>query len=210
MTNPNRAHLTLIIDRSGSMQAVRNEAQDGINSLLADQFALDVDLTVTLVEFDHRVETVARMADSVPGYELRPRGNTRLLDAVGLEIVRTGEDLAALGQDARPARVLFVVVTDGFENASTEYSIGQVREAVDHQRTVYSWQFQFIGADESAWQGNQMGMASMRYPNSPMGTGAAFQLASAALCNFLGADPIFAKLKMAAEIDEDGNVVSPR
>lgn len=204
MTNPNAAHLTLVVDRSGSMESVREDAQGGINTLLAEQFALPRDLTVTLVEFDDQVDTVVRMATTAPAYELIPRGMTRLVDAVGMEIARTGEDLAAIPPDSRPDRVLFVVVTDGMENASTEHSLAQVRESVQRQRKSYNWQFQFIGADEAAWQGAELGMASTRYAGTGRGTRAAYAAASAAITDYLVAYEAPVSLKMAEAIDEDG------
>jgi hypothetical protein len=204
MTNPNAAHITLVVDRSGSMESVREDAQGGINTLLTQQFALPKDLTVTLVEFDDHVDTVARMATAAPDYQLRPRGCTRLLDAVGMEIVRTGEDLAAIAEEARPDRVLFVVVTDGMENASAEFTLAQVRKAVEHQRSAYKWQFQFIGADEAAWQGAELGMATMRYAKSARGTAAAYSVASAAISDYLIAAQAPDRLQMVEAIDENG------
>ncbi|MFM8894426.1 MAG: hypothetical protein ACKOE2_03370 [Actinomycetales bacterium] len=210
MTNPNTAHLTLVVDRSGSMNTVREDAQGGINDLLTQQFTLPCDLTVTLVEFDDHVDTVTRMASTAPDYRLRPRGRTRLLDAVGLEIIRTGEDLAAIPEHSRPDRVLFVVVTDGMENASTEYSTDQVRTMVEHQRTAYRWQFQFIGADEAAWQGARLGMASMRYAKSARGTSAAYAVASVAIRDYLIDVSPCASLQMAEAIDENGQPIASR
>ncbi|MDP2288489.1 MAG: hypothetical protein Q8M73_07985 [Actinomycetota bacterium] len=106
MTEANYSHVTLVIDRSGSMQDLCAEAQAGINTLLRDQFALPGKLTVTLVQFDDRIDTVTRMSTDAFGYELEPRGMTKLLDAVGGEIGRTGKDLAALDDAERPARVV--------------------------------------------------------------------------------------------------------
>lgn len=203
MVNPNAAHLTLVVDRSGSMQSVRDDAQGGINTLLAEQFAAPARLlTVTLVEFDDDIDTVARMATTAPRYELVPKGCTRLLDAVGAEIVRTGQDLAALPEHDRPERVLFVVVTDGMENASKEFTLEQVRAAVEHQRAAYAWQFQFIGADAAAWQGADMGMASARYAPTATGTRAAYRAASAAIRDYLEA-PLPAAFAMPSVIEDD-------
>jgi hypothetical protein len=210
MTNPNAAHITLVVDRSGSMESVREDAQGGINALLAEQFALPKDLTVTLVEFDDHVDTVTRMATAAPDYRLQPRGCTRLLDAVGIEIVRTGEDLADLPEEARPDRVLFVVVTDGMENASKEHTLEGVRAAVEHQRSAYKWQFQFIGADEAAWQGAELGMATMRYAKSARGTAAAYSVASAAISDYLIAAHAPDRLQMVEAIDENGQPIASR
>ena len=163
-------HITLVVDRSGSMATLRADAQGGINTLLDEQFDLDGKLTVTLVEFDTEIDTVKRMAKDSFEYTLVPRGGTALFDAVGQEIVRTGEDLARLRKSERPAKVLFVVVTDGEENSSHEYKSAQIKELVKHQENKYNWQFQFIGADQSAWQADGLGMRGYSYANTSLGT----------------------------------------
>lgn len=167
-------HITLVVDRSGSMTSVQEDAQGGINSLLEEQFALDGKLTVTLVEFDDKFDTVKRMATEDFSYELRPRGMTALLDAVGREIIKTGEDLAKLKEKDRPSRVLFVVVTDGHENSSHEYTVERVKELTDNQKSKYNWQFQFIGADQAAWAGQSLGMNTTQYVGTAAGTRAAY------------------------------------
>ncbi len=159
MTNPNYTHLTLVVDRSGSMSSMREDANGGIAELLREQFAEDGKLTVTLVDFDEYFTDVARMATEPFTYDLHPRGATALLDAVGREVTRTGDDLAALPEDERPGRVLFVVVTDGDENHSTEFTLETVRATINRQRISFGWDFQFIGAGEAAWQGSELHMS---------------------------------------------------
>lgn len=203
MTNADYTHLTLLVDRSGSMDSVRTDAQGGINELLAKQFGLPGKLTVTLVEFDSEIDTVVRMGSGPIDYVLSPRGMTRLLDAAGLEIKATGADLAALPEDERPARVLFVVVTDGQENSSGEYTFDQVRALVEEQGTKYNWAFQFIGADDAAWQGESLGMKSAKYRGSAKGTRSAYTAVSAALVDYRAAPPAMAAFDLAADIPED-------
>ena len=203
MTNADYTHLTLVVDRSGSMDSVRTDAQGGINELFAKQFALPGRLTVTLVEFDSEINTVVRMGTEAIEYTLEPRGMTRLLDATGLEIKQTGADLAALSEDDRPARVLFVVVTDGDENSSKEYRFEQVRAMVESQRNEYNWVFQFIGAGDAAWQGESMGMKSARYTPSAKGTKRAYDSASDAMVSFRSAPVMSAVFDLAVEIPED-------
>ena len=101
-------------------------------------------------------------------------------------------------------RVLFVVVTDGMENASVEFTLAQVRTAVERQRSAYKWQVQFIGADEAAWQGAELGMATMRYAKSARGTAAAYSVASAAISDYLIAAQAPDRLQMVEAIDENG------
>jgi hypothetical protein len=84
LTNADYTHLTLVVDRSGSMRAVREEAQGGINALVAEQFALPGKLTVMLSQFDNTFDTVQRMSEGPFEFELQLRGMTALLDAVGV------------------------------------------------------------------------------------------------------------------------------
>ena len=78
------------------------------------------------------------------------RGSTALLDAVGRTINAVGARLGATPEEERPAHVVFVITTDGMENASCEYTAKQVREMVEHQQQKYSWQFVFLGANMDA------------------------------------------------------------
>lgn len=169
MTDSKYTHLTLVVDRSGSMTSIKDDAQGGIEELLREQFAEEGKLTVTLVEFDDVAQDVARLADAKFDYVLSPRGSTALLDTVGREITRTGEDLAKMPEAKRPGRVLFVVVTDGQENASREFTLEGLRSAINRQRLSFNWTFQFIGAGEDAWQGEGLGMKSTSFARSGKG-----------------------------------------
>jgi len=156
-------HITLVVDRSGSMDLIRTDAQGGINQLLKEQKEAEGEATLTLVQFDDRYEVVHNGKDirKVGTYALQPRGMTAPLDAVGKAIVTTGESLAAMPEDQRPATVLCVIVTDGHENSSQEYTNDQIAEMVRHQTDVYGWHFNFIGADVSAFDAaHQMGIAA--------------------------------------------------
>ena len=169
MTQSNYTHLVLVVDRSGSMHSSRVEAQDGINTLLKEQFAEPGKLTVTITEFDGTVNPVERLAAHPVEYTLEPRGNTALLDAVGLEIQSTGQDLAGLPENERPERVLFVVVTDGQENASRQFTFETISSMIQHQQEAYGWDFQYIGPAASAWQGERLQMRTSRNSGSARG-----------------------------------------
>ena len=175
MTKQNYTHVSLVVDRSGSMTDLKNDAQGGINTLIAEQFSEDGQLTITLSDFDEEFRDVVRMGTSPFTYELSPRGSTALLDAVGKEITRTGEDLAKLPEHERPEKVLFVVVTDGEENASHEFTLEAVRKAIQTQRDQYNWAFQFIGADEAAWQGRNLGMPFSSFKRTDKGQRGAYK-----------------------------------
>jgi hypothetical protein len=145
--------LTVVLDRSGSMHACRSDAEGGLNGLIAKQRELPGECTFTLVQFDTVYEFVhtAVPLRTVPHCSLEPRGNTALLDAVGRAIVETGARLRVLPEPERPGLVVFVIVTDGQENSSHEYTKARVREMIEHQQSVYKWQFIYLGANQDAF-----------------------------------------------------------
>jgi hypothetical protein len=201
MTNPNYTHLVLVVDRSGSMASVQEEAQSGLSALLKEQYALPGKLTVTLTQFDTSFDTVARLAEEPFEYVLQPRGMTALLDAVGIEINKTGADLSGMQEEDRPNKVLFVVVTDGAENSSHEFTLEKIREMVEHQKDTYDWSFQFIGADASAWQGHDLGMAASSNVGTKLGERSKYGAMNASMKAYRAApDAVFA---MDATIAED-------
>lgn len=158
-------HITIIGDRSGSMQSVQGAAQQGINGLISEQKALPGDCTLLLADFDEaepfRIVHDGSLA-SAPRYDLVPRGGTPLLDAVGLGIVRTGEILSAIPEPNRPDKVIFAIQTDGMENASREYSLDTVRQLIKDQTEKYGWQFLFLGTGSGSWsQGAAMGIQNV-------------------------------------------------
>ena len=145
--------ITLIVDRSGSMSSVQQEAENGINHFLDEQKKLPGECLLTLVQFDTDYEVIHAAANirDIPRFALVPRGMTALLDAVGKAINTTGETLAAIDEAARPGKVICVIVTDGHENSSHEFTKAQIREMIERQRRDYAWEFSFIGADAAAF-----------------------------------------------------------
>ena len=115
--------ITMVIDRSGSMQSIRSDAEGGINSFIEQQKQEPGEANVTLVQFDADYEFVHSGVPirQVPAFKLVPRGSTALLDAVGRAINETGARLAAMDEVQRPGLVVFVIVTDGEENSSREF-----------------------------------------------------------------------------------------
>lgn len=185
MTNPDYTHWHLIVDRSGSMMDVRDDAQGGINKVFEDQRALPGKLTVSLTEFDTSIDSVQRMRDiaDVVDYTLVPRGGTALLDAVGRAITETGEDLADLPEGERPTNVIIQIVTDGHENSSREWSLDQIQKMIAEQQEKYGWVFAFIGAGDGEW-GRRLGTNTVSaYVPTKAGTQAAYGSASVSLAN---------------------------
>ena len=114
------------------------------------------------MQFDTEYEFVQNgspIADVGP-YQLKPRGSTALLDAVGRAINETGRRLNDMDEADRPGLVVFVIVTDGQENSSCEFSLAKIREMIEHQQSVYKWQFSFLAANQDAFaEGAAMGIA---------------------------------------------------
>jgi len=145
--------ITLVVDRSGSMQERREDAQGGVNAFIQQQVKEPGEATLTLVQFDAEYEVVHSGVpiEDVPEYELVPRGMTALLDAVGRAINETGKRLSDLKKKARPGLVIFVINTDGLENSSREFSREQIREMIERQQEQYDWHFTYLGANQDAF-----------------------------------------------------------
>ena len=167
------ADITVVLDRSGSMSCIRDDTIGGFNSFLKDQKATPGEDLLTLIQFDDKYET---MHDAIPLSEVEPltestfvpRGSTALLDAIGRTINATGARLAKMDEKDRPEKVIFVIITDGHENASREFiSRQKIFEMVTHQTEKYDWQFMYLGANQDAIdEGRKFGIArdsSMSY-----------------------------------------------
>jgi len=155
--------ITLVIDRSGSMEEIRSDAEGGINAFIREQARQSGEALLTLVQFDDEAEFVHRgiPIKRVRDYKLVPRGSTALLDAVGQAINETGSRLAKMPEADRPGLVVFVIVTDGEENSSKEFSKARVKAMIQRQQTKYNWQFTFLGADQDAFaEAGGMGIAA--------------------------------------------------
>ena len=151
--NADLTDITLVIDRSGSMEAIKTDAEGGVNSFIAEQAAEPGEAVVTLLQFDTEYEFVHQGVPicDVPKYKLVPRGATALLDAVGRAINETGERLAKMAESDRPGLVIVVVVTDGQENSSQEFTKALLKEMIERQQNEYNWHFTFLGANQDAF-----------------------------------------------------------
>jgi hypothetical protein len=214
MTDANYRHLFMVVDRSGSMQKVREATQEGINGFFTSQAVaprhVDNRITASLFEFDTDHDTVFHHVDiaDVPAYTLTPRGGTALLDAVGFAFTREGEWLAAMPEDERPGMVIAVIATDGEENSSTEWTLDRVRDLVTQQRDVYGWQILFIGANIDAVKvGGSMGInrgQTMTYNSTDSGTQSAYgTLSAVGLRTSAGFGAAFTDAERAAAVEDD-------
>ncbi len=149
--------ITVIIDRSGSMGSVRDDAIGAFNTFLSDRQKSDPDALLTVVQFDHEYEV---LANGWPIGEVRPldrqnyvpRGNTALLDAVGKTIG------SIEGRTHAANAILVAILTDGQENASVEWHADQIHDIIQ-EREAKGWDFYYLSAELSAFaDGRAMGI----------------------------------------------------
>lgn len=148
MTNSNYAHTLLILDNSGSMHGIAGDMNGALKQFIEDQKKnFKGKLLFDVVRFDHHVEYAEHGSTDPKGPFIVPRGSTALLDGIGFGVTGLGDELAKLPEDERPGKVVVVVVTDGFENASREYTNETVKDLVKEQTDKYGWDFVFLGAN---------------------------------------------------------------
>lgn len=151
----NLTELVFIVDRSGSMGPLTDDTIGGFNSMIEDQKGKTGETYVTTVLFNQCYDVLLNHIDikEIPPMtksDYFPWGLTALLDAVGLTIDNIGKRLADTPEEERPDNVVFVIITDGEENSSKEYSKSKVKEMIKHQQDKYSWTFMFLGANIDA------------------------------------------------------------
>jgi hypothetical protein len=168
VTNKDLTLIAALLDRTGSMETCVKPTCDGFDELINDQKHQPGRAIVTLAQFDrHGTEPIPEFVyrnkpiNDVPKLQLIPRGMTPLLDATGEFITEIGQSLAELDEDKRPGLVICVIMTDGMENASYDWSWERISELIKQQRDDYAWQFMFIGANIDAVKvGRSMGLAA--------------------------------------------------
>jgi hypothetical protein len=189
----NKTDITIILDRSGSMQSVKDDTIGGFNNFLSEQRRVEGEASLSLVQFDDQYEVVyedkdIHTANPLTEATFQPRGSTALFDAVGRTVNSVGLRLAALAEEKRPDKVLLVIMTDGFENASREFTAAKISEMINHQHDVYKWEFMFIGANQDAvLSAREIGIpafAALTYAANEEGTQIAFSLAASKIKNY--------------------------
>ena len=151
----NLTELVFILDKSGSMSGLEKDTIGGFNSLLDQQRKVDGECVITTVLFDNRYELLhdridIRAVQPITGKEYFVGGSTALLDAIGKTIHKIGAVQKNTTEDYRAEKVMFVIITDGEENASRHYSSMQIREMIQRQKERYGWEFIFLGANIDA------------------------------------------------------------
>ncbi|MCA1030215.1 VWA domain-containing protein [Bacillus timonensis] len=147
----NLTEIIFLLDRSGSMAGLEADTIGGFNSFIERQRQRPGDTIVTTVLFDHHYEVLWNGINiqeaNLTNEQYFVRGSTALLDAIGKTIVDVGYRLSNTEEKERPDKVILVITTDGEENASNEFTYNKIKEMIQHQQEVYSWEFIFLGAN---------------------------------------------------------------
>ena len=203
--------MVFILDRSGSMGGLEMDTIGGYNSLIAKQKKEEGEALVSTVLFDHEQEV---FLDRVPLDKVRDmteddyyvRGCTALLDAIGGAIHHIGNVHKYAREEDVPEKTIFVITTDGLENASREYSYERVKEMVERQKEKYGWEFLFLGENIDAIKtAGRFGIGADRaanYHSDHAGTQLNYTVLAETVCAMrASAAPIGADWKK--RIDED-------
>ena len=203
--------LVFILDRSGSMAGLEKDTIGGFNSMLEKQRKEPGDAVVSTVLFDTRVEVIhdrVALADvpDLTDREYYVRGCTALLDAVGGAIHHIGNVHKYARREDVPEKTLFIITTDGMENASRRYTYDKVRRMIEHEKEKYGWEFLFLGANiDAAAEAKRFGIdASMaaNYHCDEEGTALNYEVISEAITSVRTcAAPLSADWKQKIDAD---------
>ena len=209
MSKTNFTYVAILIDRSGSMNTIKDDIMGGLKTFASEQRKVDGEIKVSLFDFDIKFQTIGENEnlDLLERYVLVPRGNTALHDAIGRSVARVGEILAGMQEDERPEKVIFMIVTDGQENASTEYNSLQVSDIIKHQKEKYNWDFLYLGANQDAVEvANSIGISkkkSITYKAGGQGVNSVFR----SFTGYVSASRADAVMDMAFSEEDRKNAV---
>ena len=206
----NLTELVFILDRSGSMAGLEDDTVGGFNAMLEKQKKAPGEAIVSTVLFDNDTDVVH---DRVDIQNVAPmtrdtyyvRGCTALLDAVGGAIHHIGNVHKYAREEDRPEKTLFVITTDGMENASRCYTYEKVKDMIRRQKSKYGWEFVFLGANiDAAREAARFGISpecAADYHADSVGTAAVYEAVGQAVCNVRACRPMNANWK--ANVDAD-------
>jgi len=163
--------LIFILDRSGSMGGLESDTIGGFNSMLKKQQAEPGECRITTVLFDDNYDVLHDRIDikavsEITSQDYFVRGCTALLDAIGKTIKKISKVQKNTADDYRAEKVLFIITTDGMENASREYTYDKIKSMVEKQKKKFNWEFIFLGANIDAIDvANRFGIAKNRTQN---------------------------------------------
>lgn len=182
--------LVFILDRSGSMQGLEADTIGGFNSMIEKQKKEEGEAYVSAVLFDDRMEVLydrveLQKVEPMTARQYYVRGCTALLDALGGAIHHIGNVHKYAREEDVPEKTIFVITTDGMENASRTYSLDRVRRMVERQQKQYHWEFLFLGANiDAIAEASRFGIHASRaanYVHDSAGTRLNFDVLSKAI-----------------------------
>ena len=206
----NLTEIVFILDRSGSMAGLEGDTIGGFNAMIRKQQHEEGEAYVSTVLFDNHTQVIH---DRVDIRKIRPmtrkdyyvRGCTALLDAVGKAIHHIGNVHKYAREEDCPEKTLFVITTDGMENASQEYTYDRVKKMIRHEQEKYGWEFIFLGANiDAAREAARFGIAEDRAANyhaDSVGTAVIYEAVSEAVCNVRACRPMSRDWKRNVDAD---------
>ena len=208
----NLTEIVFILDRSGSMSGLELDTIGGFNSLIRKQQKEEGEAYVSTVLFDDRTEVLhdridIRKVKPMTEKEYYVRGCTALLDAIGGAIHHIGNVHKYAREEDRPEKTLFIITTDGMENASHKYSYSKVRDMIQRQKEKYGWEFLFLGANiDAVAEADRLGIDADRavnYECDSVGTEVNYRVLSEAVMKVRKKEALGNDWK--AEIEQDYN-----
>ena len=206
----NLTEIVFILDRSGSMAGLERDTIGGFNAMIEKQKREPGEALVSTVLFDNETEVIHDRVD-IKKIELLTerdyyvRGCTALLDAVGAAIHHIGNVHKYAREEDRPEKTLFVITTDGMENASRKYSYDRVKMMIQRQQEKYGWEFIFLGANiDAAKEAARFGISEDRavnYHADSTGTAVIYEAVSEAVCSVRACQPMTNNWRR--KVDED-------
>ena len=206
----NLTEIVFILDRSGSMAGLEGDTIGGFNAMIEKQKREPGEAIVSTVLFDNETEVIHDRADirriePMTDRDYYVRGCTALLDAVGGAIRHIGNVHKYAREEDRPEKTLFVITTDGMENASRKYSYDRLKAMIERQKEKYGWEFIFLGANiDAAREAARFGISEDRAANyhaDSMGTAVIYEAMSEAVCNIRACRPMSADWKRSVDAD---------
>lgn len=202
--------LIFILDRSGSMEGLESDTIGGYNAMLKEQKENEGDAVITTVLFDDEIELLHDRMDikgirPITEKEYFVRGTTALLDAMGIAMQKIINVQRNTTDELKAEKVLFIITTDGQENASREYGYGQIKAMIEKQKRDYNWEFIFLGANiDAAEEAAKFGIAEDRvaqFHNDAAGIEMNYASVSEAITELRSSKSMSSSWKKA--IDED-------
>ena len=208
--NNNLTELVFILDRSGSMHGMESDTIGGFNAMIEKQKQEDGRAYVSTVLFDNEALVLHDRVDlrdirPMTAADYRPRGSTALLDAIGGAIHHIGNVHKYARKEDVPQHTVFVIITDGMENASHRYSSDRVKQMIEKEKSKYGWEFLFLGANIDAVEtAGRFGIGADRavtYRGDRRGTALNYEVVGEAVRKMRKSAPVSDDWK--ARIEED-------